>query len=174
MATIWQHFLIIHKKEIRRVLLSVNVMAQGITLCSEVMFFRCIHFHPHTIKIICREGPKKTPVSAETTILCSALCFLPLTIISRYLINRYRLVSFRTTRRRRRVVPAEHKVGQIVAVVGMAVEASHTLAPYQGLQEPQSLQRQTYCGLRHIQTGLCNPSQRGERTALPTGTAVQI
>ena len=56
----------------------------------------------------------------------------------------------------------------------MASVAGHTLVPYQGLQEPQSLQRQTYRGLCHIQTDLSNPAQRGECPAFPPSAAVQI
>ena len=173
MATIWQHFLLFIKKEIRRVLLAVNVMAQGIPLCSEVMFFRCIHFHPHTIKIICRESPKKTPVSAETTILCSTLCSFPLSIISCYPINNIKLVIFRTTLRRQ-LIPAEDEIGEVVAAAGIAAVAGHTLVPHNGLQETQNLQCQTHGGLSHVQTKSGNPPERGERTAFATGTAVEI
>ena len=56
----------------------------------------------------------------------------------------------------------------------MASAAGHTLVPYQGLQETQSFQCQTHGGFSHVQTKSGNPAQRGERTALPTCTAVQI
>lgn len=46
--------------------------------------------------------------------------------------------------------------------------------PHHGLQETQSLERQAYCGLCHVQTHPGNLFQRWERTACSTGTAVQI
>ena len=94
-------------------------------------------------------------------------------MISRYLVNKDRLVSFRTTLRGK-LVPTKNEVGQIVAAAGMAPAAGHTLVPYQCLQEAQSFQCKADGGLGHIQTGLGNPPERGECAAFPTGTAVQI
>ena len=92
----------------------------------------------------------------------------------RYLVNKDRLVSFRTTHRRRQLVPAEHKVGQIVAAAGMAAVPGHTLVSHNGLQEPQSFQSQADGGLGHGQSHLGNPPKRRKCPAFPTGTAVQI
>ena len=105
----------------------------------------------------------------EAAVLQSSLCSFPLSIISRYLANRNRRVSFRTTLRMQ-LIPAEHEVGQIVAATRMAPAPSHTLVSHQNLQETQSFERQA----DGIQTDLSNPAQRGERTALPTGTTIQI
>ena len=113
------------------------------------------------------------PNGREIDDLRSAFCSLPLSMISRYLVNKYRLVIFRTTLRRQ-LVAAEYKVGQVVAAAGMAPAACYTFVPYQGLQEPQSFQRHAYGGLGNVQTRLCNPVQRGECPALSTGAAVQI
>ena len=119
-------------------------------------------------------NPKCSPGSEEAACLCSILCSLPLSIIPSYLVNRYMLVSFRTTLRRRYLVPAEHKVGEVVAAAGIAATAGHALVPYQCLQEPQSFQRHAHGGLGHVQARLCNPVQRGKCSALSTGAAVQI
>ena len=109
----------------------------------------------------------------ERSDLCRTLCSLPLSIIPRYLVNKYRLVIFRTTLRRQ-LVPAEYKVGEVVAATGMAAVLGYALVPYQSLQEPQSLQSQADGGLGHGQSHLGNPSKRRECPAFPTGTAVQI
>ena len=72
------------------------------------------------------------------------------------------------------MLSAEYEIREIVAAAGMAPAACYTFVPYQGLQEPQSFQRQTYCGFGHVQTHPGNPPKRRKCPAFPTGTAVQI
>ena len=74
--------------------------------------FFCIHINPYadSVKIKRRRRPKCTQSSGEIADPHNAVCFLPQSIIFRYLVNRYRFVIFRTTLRRRYLVPTEHKI----------------------------------------------------------------
>lgn len=71
-------------------------------------------------------------MSTEVVELRNALCSFPLSIISRYLVSRYRLVIFRTTLRKQ-LIPAEDEIGEVVAAAGIAAVAGHTLVPHNGL-----------------------------------------
>ena len=118
-------------------------------LCNEVFPVPRIHSNPNSIKIKRRGRAESTPSGQEAADIRSARCCLPLSIIFRYLVNRYRLVNFRTTFRSQ-LVPAEDEIGGVVAAARMAPAAGHTLVPHQSLQETQSFERQADGGLGHI------------------------
>lgn len=111
--------------------------------------------------------------SAENIGLCIILCSFPLSIISRYLVNRDRVVIFQTTLRQQ-LIPAEYEIGEVVVATGIATVAGHTFVLHYGLQETQSFDRQAHRGLCHIQPSPRDPSERRKRTAFPTGAAIQI
>ena len=91
------------------------------------------------------------PQAVRQLQFCAApsVLFLSVLPISRYLVNRYRFVIFRTTLRRQ-LISTEYEIGEVVATAGIAPATGYTFVPHQGLQEPQGLQRLADRGFSHV------------------------